>query len=118
MRAVRVKVGRLLLVDPHRLVFVRAAEALLEDRAREQVAKLGLDHGAGPSELDVLDGDDLQQLAVHLEHRAVAKIARRDHCLSPSPRPCARARSGWDLLIAPRGGEGDCCSARYSIANS
>src|SRR5258707_1372553 len=80
MGAVGVQVGRLLLVDPHRLVLVRAAEALLEDRAGEQVAQLGLDHGAGPRELDVLDGDDLQQLAVHLEHRPVAKIAGRNHC--------------------------------------
>src|ERR1700687_546826 len=77
--AIRIQVRGIVLVDADGWVLVAAAEAVLEDRAGQQVAELGLDDGARPSELDVLDADDLQQLAVHIEHRAVAKIAGRDH---------------------------------------
>src|SRR5205823_10930602 len=80
--AVAVGVGRLRAVDPDGLVRVAAAKALLEDRAGQHVAQLGFDHRAGARKLDVLDADDGQQLAIHLEHHPVAKIVSRNHCLA------------------------------------
>src|SRR5579864_7968098 len=79
MASVGVQVGRLVAVDPHRFELVTAAEALFEDRPCEHVPQLGLDDRARTGQLDVLDGHDREQLAVHLEHRPVPKVVGRDH---------------------------------------
>src|SRR5579859_5209034 len=80
MASVRVQVRAVMAVDADGPELVAAAEALLEDRAGQNVAQLGLDDGAGARELDVLDADDGQQAAVHLEHGPVAEVIRADQC--------------------------------------
>src|SRR5919198_3852197 len=92
--AVAVQVRRLRLLDAGGLVLLAAAEALLEDRAALHVAQLRLDDGASPSELDVLEVDDREQLPVHLEHGADSEIIRLDQSSTPSRRgsPAVRGR--------------------------
>ena len=93
MRAVRVEIRAIVSIDPDGLELVAAAKALLEDRAGQDVAELGLDDGAGARELDVLDGDDGQQLAVHLEHRPGAKVIRAYQGRPDTPSPTGSRRS-------------------------
>src|SRR5690349_8912504 len=81
MRAVVVAVGRLGAVDADGAELFAALEALLKHRAGQHVAQLGLDDRRLPRELDVFDGDDRHELPIHLEHRPVAKIVGRNHCV-------------------------------------
>src|SRR5947209_5162572 len=83
--ALVVQVAGLRLLDPDSLELLAAAKALLEDRPVPDVAQLGLDDGAGAGELDVLDGHDAEQLAVHLEGRAHSEVIRLDQPGTPLP---------------------------------
>src|SRR5262249_46247907 len=80
-----IEVGGLRLLDPHGLELLAAAEAVFEDRAVANIAKFRLDDRAGPGEFYVLDADDAQQLALHLEHAAGSEVIRLDQPGTPSP---------------------------------
>src|SRR2546430_5702542 len=102
MVAVGVRVRRFGVVDANRAVLVPAAEALLEDRAGQHVAQLGLDHSAGAGQLDVLHAHDGQQLPVHLEHGPVPKVVGRDHSCVAKTSSASSYPTNPRPVITPR----------------
>jgi len=69
----------MLALDERVFKLRRGVKRSLGDSAGDDVLHLGADKGRALTGLDVLELDDLHNLAVHLKGHAVAKIACCDH---------------------------------------
>ncbi len=70
-------------VDGGVLKFCGGVEGSFGDGAGDDVLHLGADKGRALAGLDMLELDDLHDLAVHLKGNAVSEIACSDHKMGP-----------------------------------